>query len=86
MKINFMKAAFIGLALFSSMALHANPIPNFTTTHWFSMIKTLKNNTETKKQNCVYSNIITITVFKCDEQIVDNAVKEKDVLTASTRN
>jgi hypothetical protein len=86
MKNKFIKAAFVGFALFSSITIYANPFPNFMTTHWLSTIKTLKNNTEAKKVNCVYSNVITITVYKCDEPIVDNTSKKKDVFTASTRN
>jgi hypothetical protein len=86
MKNNFNKAALIGFALFSSMSMYANPFPNFLSTHWLSTIKTLKNNTETKNVNCVYSNVITITVYKCDEPIADNTTKKKDVFTASTRN
>jgi hypothetical protein len=85
MKNNFNKAALVGFALFSSITIFANPFPNLNTTNWLSIIKTLKNNTEAKKVNCVYSNVITITVFKCDE-IVDNTAKKKDALTASTRN
>jgi hypothetical protein len=86
MKKNVIKATLIGFALFSSSAIFANPFPNLNTTNWLSVIKTLKNNTEAKKINCVYSNVITITVFKCDEPIVDNTSKKKDVFTASTRN
>ena len=86
MKNNFNKAAFIGIALFSSIAMYANPFPNFASTHWLSTIKTLKNNTESRKVNCVFSNVITITVYKCDEPIADNTTKKKDVMTASTRN
>jgi hypothetical protein len=86
MKNKVIKATLIGFALFSSSAIFANPIPNLNTTNWLSIIKTLKNNTEAKKVNCVYSNVITITVYKCDEPIVDNTAKKKDVFTASTRN
>jgi hypothetical protein len=86
MKNNVIKATLVGFALFSSITIFANPYPNFITTHWLSTIKTLKNNTESKKMNCVYSNVITITVYKCDEPIADNTSKKKDVSTASTRN
>jgi hypothetical protein len=86
MKNNFIKAAFVGFALFSSITIFANPFPNFMSTNWLSTIKTFKNNTESKKTNCVFSNVITITVYKCDEPIADNTSKKKDVFTASTRN
>ena len=86
MKNNVIKATLVGILLFSTASIYAYPFPNFTTTNWFSMVKTWGNKTVSKKINCVYSNEIIVTVVKCDEPIVDNTAKKKAVLTASTRN